>query len=113
MFGLAVLAETDLVSAYPRRFLAMHGGRFGVVGIDAPIRLGHFNINSIVPKVALMDAGLAWLVGCSTRPEMQCCLRVQRKHWPGRRSVDPQSSFSASSRKASGTERRASSATAP
>ena len=63
MFGLAVLAQTDLISAYPRRFLAMYGGRFGVVGIDAPIRLGHFNINSIVPKVALMDAGLAWLVG--------------------------------------------------
>ncbi|CAN7408548.1 LysR substrate-binding domain-containing protein [Mesorhizobium caraganae] len=63
MFGLAVLAQTDLISAYPRRFLAMHGGRFGVVGIDAPIRFGHFNINSIVPKVALMDAGLAWLVG--------------------------------------------------
>lgn len=63
MFGLAVLAQTDLISAYPRRFLAMYGGRFGVVGVDAPIRLGHFNINSIVPKVALMDAGLAWLVG--------------------------------------------------
>ncbi|MER8914958.1 LysR substrate-binding domain-containing protein [Mesorhizobium sp. M0761] len=63
MFGLAVLAQTDLISAYPRRFLAMYGGRFGVVGVDTPIRLGHFNINSIVPKVALMDAGLAWLVG--------------------------------------------------
>jgi DNA-binding transcriptional LysR family regulator len=63
MFGLAVLAETDLISAYPRRFLATHASRFGVVGIDAPVPLGHFNINSIVPKVAMMDAGLAWLVG--------------------------------------------------
>ena len=63
MFGLAVLAETDLVSAYPRRFVAMHAGRFGVVGIDAPIPLGHFKINSVVPKVAMMDAGLACLVG--------------------------------------------------
>ncbi|WP_036240996.1 LysR family transcriptional regulator [Mesorhizobium sp. STM 4661] len=63
MFGLAVLADTDLISAYPRRFVAMHAGRFGVMGIDAPITLGHFNINSIVPKVAMMDAGLAWLVG--------------------------------------------------
>ncbi len=62
MFGLAVLAQTDLVSAYPRRFVAMHAGRFGVVGIDAAIPLGRFNINAIVPKVALMDAGLAWMV---------------------------------------------------
>lgn len=63
MFGLAVLAESDLISAYPRRFVAMHASRFGVVGIDAPIALGNFKMNSIVPKVAMMDAGLAWLVG--------------------------------------------------
>lgn len=67
MFGLAVLAETDLISAYPRRFIAMHASRFGVVGIDAPILLGHFKMNSIVPKVAMMDAGLAWLVGLLQR----------------------------------------------
>jgi DNA-binding transcriptional LysR family regulator len=63
MFGLAVLAQTDLISAYPRRFLATHADRFGVVGIDAEIPLGRFNINAVVPRVALMDAGLAWLVG--------------------------------------------------
>lgn len=63
MFGLAVLADSDLLSAFPRRFVAMHASRFGVVGIEAPIPLGHFKINSIVPKVAMMDAGLAWLVG--------------------------------------------------
>jgi DNA-binding transcriptional LysR family regulator len=67
MFGLAVLAETDLISAYPRRFIAMHASRFGVVAVDAPILLGHFKMNSIVPKVAMMDAGLAWLVGLLKR----------------------------------------------
>lgn len=67
MFGLAVLAETDLISAYPRRFVAMHASRFGVVGVDAPFLLGHFKMNSIVPKVAMMDAGLAWLVGLLKR----------------------------------------------
>jgi DNA-binding transcriptional LysR family regulator len=67
MFGLAVLAETDLIAAYPRRFIAMHASRFGVVGIDAPIPLGHFKMNSIVPKVAMMDAGLAWLAGLLKR----------------------------------------------
>src|SRR5262249_41936831 len=34
MFALAVIAETDLVSACPRRFVAQHGARFGVVAID-------------------------------------------------------------------------------
>ena len=32
MFALAVIAETDLISALPRRFVAMHGARFEVVG---------------------------------------------------------------------------------
>ena len=31
MFALAVIAETDLISALPRRFVAMHAARFGVV----------------------------------------------------------------------------------
>ena len=62
MFGLAVLADTDMISAYPRRFVAMHAKRFGVMAIDAPVPLGDFRINTIVPKVAMMDAGLAWLV---------------------------------------------------
>ena len=62
MFGLSVLADTDMISAYPRRFVAMHAKRFGVMAIDAPVPLGDFRINTIVPKVAMMDAGLAWLV---------------------------------------------------
>ena len=32
LFALAVIAETDLISALPRRFVAMHGARFGVLG---------------------------------------------------------------------------------
>jgi DNA-binding transcriptional LysR family regulator len=61
MFALAVIAETDLVSALPRRFVELHAARFTVVGVDAPLPLGHFRLNSIAPKVAMMDAGLAWL----------------------------------------------------
>lgn len=66
MFGLALLAQTDLVSAMPRRFVKMHGAHFGVVGIDAPSPFGDFEISLVVPKVAMMDAGLAWLVGVLT-----------------------------------------------
>ncbi|TPN79589.1 LysR family transcriptional regulator [Mesorhizobium sp. CU2] len=63
MFALAVLAETDFVSALPRRFVATHAPRFGVIAVDAPLVLPRFQISAVVPKVAMMDAGIAWLVG--------------------------------------------------
>ena len=61
MFALAVLAETDLVSALPRRFMALHAQRFGLIGIEPPLALGRFQIKAVVPQVAMMDMGLAWL----------------------------------------------------
>ena len=61
MFALAVIAETDLIAALPRPFVAMHAPRFGVVSIEAPLRLPAFRIRAIAPKVAMMDAGVAWL----------------------------------------------------
>jgi len=61
MFALAVIAETDLISALPRRFTALYASRFGVVGVEAPLPLGRFRLNAVTPKVAMMDAGLTWL----------------------------------------------------
>jgi len=61
MFALAVLAETDLISALPRRFVAMHAARFAVVAMDPPLKLTRFRLTAVAPKVAMMDAGLAWL----------------------------------------------------
>ncbi|MBZ9660984.1 LysR family transcriptional regulator [Mesorhizobium sp. ESP-6-4] len=63
MFALSVLAETDFVSALPRRFVARHARRFGVIAVDPPVTLPPFQITAVVPKVAMMDAGIAWLVG--------------------------------------------------
>jgi DNA-binding transcriptional LysR family regulator len=63
MLALAITAETDLVTALPRRFAAMHAKRFGILGLDPPLPLPGFRVNAIAPKVALMDAGLAWLFG--------------------------------------------------
>ena len=63
MFALATLADTDLVSALPRRFVAMHGDQFGIVAREAPIGLPRFRLTLVVPAVALKDEGLAWLVG--------------------------------------------------
>lgn len=69
MFALALLAETDLVSAVPRRLAALHAPRFGLAWVEAPIPLPRFSLRLVTPTVALNDAGLAWLVavllGCS------------------------------------------------
>jgi len=59
--GLATVAETGLVAAMPRRFAAMHAARFGLVAREVPLRLKKFPIRAVAAKVALMDAGLAWL----------------------------------------------------
>jgi DNA-binding transcriptional LysR family regulator len=59
--GLATVAESALIAAMPRRFVAMHAARFAVVSREVPLRLRAFSIRAAVPKVALMDAGLAWL----------------------------------------------------
>lgn len=61
MFALAVIAESDLVCALPRMFVAMHAARFGVVGLRPPLALGRFRLNAVAPKVAMMDPGVAWL----------------------------------------------------
>lgn len=72
MFALAVIAETDLITALPRRFAAMYAPRFGVVTVEAPLPLRRFRLTAIAPKAAMMDAGLAWffnvLVGAGPEP---------------------------------------------
>ncbi len=71
MFALAVIAETDLITALPRRFAAMYAPRFGVVTAEAPLPLRRFRLTAIVPKAAMMDSGLAWFfsVLAGTEPE--------------------------------------------
>lgn len=61
MFALATLAETDLLAALPRRFVALQGERFGVVSVAPPLPLPTYDVSLVVPRVALLDTGLAWL----------------------------------------------------
>lgn len=60
--ALAVLADSDLAGALPRRFLAKLGPRFGVVAVQPPLPLPMFRLNAVAPKAALMDDGVVWLL---------------------------------------------------
>jgi DNA-binding transcriptional LysR family regulator len=80
LFALAVIAETDFISALPRRFVARYAARFGVVAVDAPLRVPSFRLNAVVPKVAMMDAGVSWLHGMLSENERDS---------PGRRARTP------------------------
>jgi DNA-binding transcriptional LysR family regulator len=62
MQALALVGETDLLAAAARRLVATHGVRFGVVACEPPVPLMRSRIRAIVPKVAMMDAGVAWLL---------------------------------------------------
>ena len=84
MMALAVISETDLIAALPRQLVAMHAAHFGVVSTQAPLPLPLFQIRAVAPKVAMMDAGLAWLFeamrdtvhinrSCTCRPRPDSC----------------------------------------
>lgn len=62
MFACAILPATDLICAIPRRFAELYATGFGIDIQDAPLSLGGFRLNAFVPKVALRDPGLAWLL---------------------------------------------------
>jgi DNA-binding transcriptional LysR family regulator len=62
LWALAVLAETDLVGALPRRLVARHGPRAGVAAAEPPIPLRSDAIAAVTVKAALADPGVAWLV---------------------------------------------------
>jgi DNA-binding transcriptional LysR family regulator len=62
MLALTMIAETDLIAALPRRLTSHHAQRFGVTSTEAPLVLPRFHISAVAPSVALMDAGVAWLL---------------------------------------------------
>jgi DNA-binding transcriptional LysR family regulator len=62
MLALAVIAETGLIGALPRQMAALHGPRYGVESVPPPLALQRATVRALVPKAALMDAGLAWLI---------------------------------------------------
>jgi DNA-binding transcriptional LysR family regulator len=61
MMALAAVAEGGMVTAVPRRFAALHAARFGLLAVEAPIKLPGFDLIATLPEVAQADRGTAWL----------------------------------------------------
>jgi DNA-binding transcriptional LysR family regulator len=62
LLALAVVAESDMVSAVPRGLFRAQARRFGLVAGKPPVSAGSAWLRAVVPRVALADEGIAWLV---------------------------------------------------
>jgi DNA-binding transcriptional LysR family regulator len=79
MMAFAILAETDLIAALPRRLVTMHGPRFGVVSTRLPLPPRRDEIRAIVSRAAMRDAGVAWLFGLLRDALADSATRRQRR----------------------------------
>lgn len=61
--ALALVAETDLIAALPRRLVAIHALRLGLTSTEAPqpLRREKDKIRAIATRAAMTDPGVAWL----------------------------------------------------
>ena len=67
MLALTVLAETNLIAALPGSLVATHAQRFALASVPPPTPFPRFQIQGIAPRVAMMDAGIAWLFALLAR----------------------------------------------
>ncbi len=86
LLAMGVLAETDLIGALPRRFVAAHASRFGIVAREAPLPLPRFRLHAIASRAALMDTGVTWLVDAIARAAPEAAKERRRSRLPRRRS---------------------------
>ena len=63
MMALVYLSSSDLIATLPRRLVERHAARFGLVSVELPLRRKPDLIQAIATKAAMMDAGIAWLMG--------------------------------------------------
>jgi DNA-binding transcriptional LysR family regulator len=62
MQALAIVAESDLVAALPRQFVAKHAKPYKVVVSEPPFPFLSAPLRAVAPQAALRDAGLVWLL---------------------------------------------------
>ena len=62
MMALAHLPNSNLIAALPRRLVASHGARFGLVSAELPFKRKPDQIQAVATRAAMMDDGIAWLM---------------------------------------------------
>jgi DNA-binding transcriptional LysR family regulator len=62
MQALAIVAESDLVTALPRQFALRNGLRYPVSISEPPFPFLSSPLRAVVPEVATRDDGIAWLL---------------------------------------------------
>ena len=63
MMALAHLSSSDLIAALPRRLVDDHAARFGLAVGELPFKRKPDPIQAVATKAAMMDDGIAWLMG--------------------------------------------------
>lgn len=61
MLALALIAESDLIAALPRRLVAAQSKRLGLASAPLPVQRTPDPIQAVCSKASLQDAGVAWL----------------------------------------------------
>jgi DNA-binding transcriptional LysR family regulator len=61
--ALEYVAHSDLLAALPRRLVRRHATRFGLTAAELPFKRKADPIQAVTTKAAMLDAGVAWLVG--------------------------------------------------
>lgn len=61
-FAAAILSETDLLCAFPRRFAAGLAKQMGVHVVEPPLTLAKSSLNAVTLRSAQSDEGLVWLL---------------------------------------------------
>ena len=62
VWALGMVGETDLLAALPRRLVARYGASAGVTCTELPFDLHADTIGIAIPKAALNDPALVWLL---------------------------------------------------
>jgi DNA-binding transcriptional LysR family regulator len=60
--AISAIASSDLVGALPRRFASQAARNYDVEVIEPPLDMLSSDLYAIVPRAALLDHGIAWLL---------------------------------------------------
>jgi DNA-binding transcriptional LysR family regulator len=66
--AVAAIASSDLIGALPRRFAVEAAKNYEVAIVEPPFEMLSADLHAIVPKAAMLDHGIVWLVDAVSAP---------------------------------------------